>query len=401
MAIHDANNSTDQINFDELFQYTNLKFNKLASFDEIYFLGDHTDTFSTRALDIAKSLINFFGVVVFSISPEKRIRISNQLPLKKNWSFIKIEELIERSKSKNKTVLVIDFNDNLAGKNIAKKLESRGVTVRDCLFAMHQLNLVHTYLTIKEERQYVLDNLNEFKKISECFGDFLSKKTLFSRLKSILTLDRTALIEVSFPMITFMNNYSNIAGIVVRDDEVFVDAGAANGDTVSQFFHLSRGNYRKIHAFEPDSKNFLSLQMLCEYLPNTKSYFAGLGEAEGSMDFYEYPENRFGSNFFEKSAPNQVKTVRKIMKLDDVLDDASLIKIDVEGWESNVIKGAANIFQKSKPNLTISAYHYPNDIIEILTTVNAICKYKNIGLRHYSSNLFDTQLIFSDSQEFI
>jgi FkbM family methyltransferase len=388
------------VDFDDLQQYVDLEFDDMAEFDEVYFLGDHTRIFSLRASSIARLLVNFAGVVVFSISEEKRLRISQQLDANTSWSFVLIDELINRHRAAGKTSLLIDFNENLAGKNISKKLASTGIAVRDCLFAMHQLNLCHTYVTVRDERDYVVAHLDEFKAAAAEFGDALSHQTLYSRLKSVLCLDRTALIEASFPLNNFINNFSATAGLVVREDEIFIDAGAAHGDTASQFFHISRGKYSAIHAFEPDPKNFELLRMLCEYLPNTTAYFAGLGEKAGTFAFYEYPENRFGSNFVAQSATHQVKSEMAIMKLDDVVDRATLIKIDVEGWESNVIKGAANVIRNSQPNMTISAYHYPKDILEIMAAVGGIHKYKYIALRHYSPSLYDTQLVFSDHQQF-
>jgi FkbM family methyltransferase len=92
-------------------------------------------------------------------------------------------------------------------------------------------------------------------------------------------------------------NFSSQSGLTVGQDDVLIDVGAAHGDTVSQFFQTTRGQYRAIHAFEPDATNFFSLKTLCEYVPNVTPYFAGLGEHAGEVDFFECPANRFGSSF--------------------------------------------------------------------------------------------------------
>jgi FkbM family methyltransferase len=382
------------IDFDVLHRYADTRFEALDDFDEIYFLGDYTPSFGLRAFPIAAALPNFAGIAVFSVSPEKRVRIAQQVPVRQNWGFIEIGALLERAASRK--ILVVDFNDNLTGKNIAAKLATQGVTVRDYLFAMHQLDQAHTYQTVREEREHVIANLAQFIALADRFDDPMSRRTLFARLQAWLTADRRPLIEVSYPLSDFINNFSTQAGLLVREDDIFIDAGAAHGDTVSQFFQTARGKYRAIHAFEPDSKNYFALDRLCGYLPDAHAYCAGLGDKEAQVDFYENPDNRFGSNF---SAGDQ-KTTMKIMTIDGAVEEATLVKIDVEGWEAQVIRGGARVIADSKPDMTISAYHYAKDIPELLAVVDEIARYKHVALRHYASTLYDTQLVFSDRQDF-
>lgn len=389
---------TQPIDFNSLHRYTETRLDALHDYDEIYFLGDYTTCFSMRAPAIAAALPNFAGIAVFSVSPEKRVRISQKLRVKQNWHFIEISDLVARAASKR--VLIIDFNDSLAGKAIGYKLAEQGLTVRDCIFAMHQLKLVHTYLPVNEERDYIAANLDRFIAVADRFGDHLSRRTLFARLQAVLTLDRRPLIEVSIPFADYLNNHSTKAGLVVGDDDIFIDAGAAHGDTVSQFVQLTGGKYRAIHSFEPDATNFFSLQKLCSYLPNTHVYQAGLGEKTAEVDFYECPENRLGGNFTGVGARSRVKTTMQVMSIDETVEEATLIKADVEGWEAQVLKGGARLISRHKPNITISAYHYPKDIPELVATLDEIAPYKNVALRHHSPWLYDTQLVFSDRQNF-
>lgn len=383
--------------FSELYQHADTAFDDLSMFDEVYFIGDHTETFAWRAMPIAQALPNFAGLAVFSVSPEKRTRLAQRLPLRTNWVFVELPALIKRAATKR--ILVLDFNEYLAGKRIGDKLAEQGLVVRDCLFAMHQLGLAHTYQSVREERDYVIANLARFISLADRFDDDWSRSTLLARLRAMLTLERRPLIEVMFPLNVFINNFSSQSGLVVGKDDVFMDVGAAHGDTVSQFFQTTRGEYRAMHAFEPDATNFFSLKTLCEYVPNVTPYFAGLGEHADEIDFYECPANRFGSSFTGTAHAN-VKTRMQIMKLDDVVDEATMVKVDVEGWESKVLRGGAKVISKCKPSMTISAYHYAQDIPDIVATVEQIARYQHVGLRHYTANLFDTQVVFSDRQNF-
>jgi FkbM family methyltransferase len=366
----------------------------LDSYDEVYFLGQHSHSFALRAKMIAAELPNFAGVAIFTMEPTMRTRVSQTLAIRQNWRFIELPELVARAASKR--ILVLDFNDTLGGKKIAAKLAEQGMAVRDFLFAMHQLDQSHTYQSVKEERGHALLNLSKFIALAERFTDDTSRRTLYARLQTWLTLDRTPLINIAFPLGDFINNFSNKAGLVAGEDDVFIDAGAAHGDTVGHFYQVAGGKYRAMHAFEPDSHNYTTLKMLCSYMPDAHAYFAGLGDKEGEVDFYENAENRFGSNF----TGGGKKTTMKIMTIDGVTDEATLVKIDVEGWEKQVIQGGARNIAKCKPDMTISAYHYAHDIPALMDAVDEIARYKHVGLRHYSSTLYDTQLVYSDRQDF-
>jgi hypothetical protein len=58
-----------------------------------------------------------------------------------------------------------------------------------------------------------------------------------------------------------------------------------------------------------------------------------------------------------------------VTSIDDYVQENSLnvglIKLDVEGAESNVIEGAINTIKTQKPLLIISIYHTPKDFFEI------------------------------------
>ena len=393
MTSHAFRHATPE-DFAALYQHADAVFDDPRDADGVYFLGAYPGTFGLRANATARALPNLGGVAVFSVSADKRIRIAHQLPVHTNWRFIDVAELVARAGTKR--VLLIDFNDNLAGKQVAASLARQGVQVRDCLFAMHQLGLTHTYQTVREEREHMVANLGAFIALATHFDDEWSRTTLLARLRAMLTLDRLPLIEASFPQVDFINNFSSQAGLVVGTDDVFVDAGAAHGDTVSHFYQLTRGSYRAMHAFEPDSKNYFALSMLSRALPNVHAYHAGLGEQETEVDFFESPENRFGSNFTAGSE----KTRMKITSIDAAAGEATLIKVDVEGWEAKVLQGGARTIARCKPDMTISAYHYAKDIPELLATVDEVAHYRNVALRHYSSTLYDTQLVFSDRQDF-
>ena len=369
----------------------------LSDYDGIYFVGEHAASFPLRASQIANGLKNFRGVIVNSLSHEKRLRISNQINNAGFWSFVSLNEIV-KSSQKDK-FLVVDFNDTLAGVQFRNFLSSSGIDALDYLRCMHDLDLVHTYLPVSEERQIILDSLPSYVNLVQELADPLSRNTVIARLKTYISLDRTHLHRVSQPFGLFTKHSQSHCALVINDKEEFVDAGAAHGDTVAEFYNACNGGYKSIHAFEPDHVNYKSLSSLCKLLPNTFCYHAGLSNRTENIDFYEVPNNRFGSNF----ASHVVGTVANkmgVIRLDEAVESASIIKIDVEGYETRVIEGAKNLIEKTAPAMNISGYHYPKDLLQILETVGAVHAYKHVAVRHFGSTLWDTNILFSDRQSF-
>ena len=90
----------------------------------------------------------------------------------------------------------------------------------------------------------------------------------------------------------------------------------------------------------------------------------------------------------------QTQTIQFI-KLDSLgIDDVSFIKIDVEGGELSVLKGASELIQKFKPKLAVCAYHRANDYWEIINYITNLYPNYKVGMRHYSDILDDTTLYF-------
>lgn len=66
--------------------------------------------------------------------------------------------------------------------------------------------------------------------------------------------------------------------------------------------------------------------------------------------------------------------------------------VDTEGNEYNFIIGAKEQISKNKPNLCISVYHFPTDIVEIPYELNLLCSEYKFYLRNYSGFNTDTLL---------
>ena len=120
--------------------------------------------------------------------------------------------------------------------------------------------------------------------------------------------------------------------------------------------------YKSIHLFEP-SREYLeySKQSLSQY-DNVHFNNYGLGSEAEIKTLYKCPNANIGWNTFLKKDPAQADTFINNMveeecvlkKLDDYeIDNVSFIKIDVEGFEDEVLEGGMNLISKHKPYILV------------------------------------------------
>jgi FkbM family methyltransferase len=135
-----------------------------------------------------------------------------------------------------------------------------------------------------------------------------------------------------------------------REGSTAVDAGAHIG---SHTVTLSRavGPKGRVFAFEPQTKIYQELLVNLELngRDNVYTYFAALGDAHKRVTMSPTVQgNEGGTNL--GAGGNQVE----MLPLDHFrLEDVSIIKIDVEGAEYDVLRGAAATIRKNKPVLVV------------------------------------------------
>lgn len=117
------------------------------------------------------------------------------------------------------------------------------------------------------------------------------------------------------------------------------------------------GRDGKVYAFEPDKTNFEILKKNIELnkLKNVVAVNMAVGRNKGKSKLCRSEEN-FGDHklYNDQSLIPKIKTeVVKIIKLDDFLKKKKidLIKIDTQGWEPEVIRGAKELIKKDKPTI--------------------------------------------------
>ena len=189
-----------------------------------------------------------------------------------------------------------------------------------------------------------------------------------------------------FPFLDFCKiNYPLHGGEVI-------DIGANIGN--HSLFYASFLNCSVVHAFEPHPDN---LQILHKNLDRFEGkciiYDYALSNSEGSMTLYNSQKENYGGfslHSYSNGSSFVIKDSIPVKTLDSFgLTNISMIKIDVENHENEVLEGARNTIQNNKPIIFVeNLYHgYPN----VQPDPNIHYKImKEFGYKKIASNLFDS-----------
>lgn len=130
-------------------------------------------------------------------------------------------------------------------------------------------------------------------------------------------------------------------------DWLALDIGANIGNHSVYFSPL----FGRIVSFEPNPSNFELLKLNASLSHNIDVRNFGLGESEKIIELYENEVNLGGTSaVYRKGEAKPVQVaIKKLDALDLDFADLGLIKIDVEGMEAEVIKGARATIARHLP----------------------------------------------------
>ncbi len=139
---------------------------------------------------------------------------------------------------------------------------------------------------------------------------------------------------------------------VIKKDSNCLDIGANVGKFLISFLKLAPDG--KHYAFEPLEKMSDSLK---QKFPTVEVFNVALSDYSGKSEFFEVPGREAWSGLKTQHYPQNIIPIKKIVevkKLDDTIPSnlrVDFIKIDVEGAELGVFKGAEQTIKKWKPTI--------------------------------------------------
>ena len=170
------------------------------------------------------------------------------------------------------------------------------------------------------------------------------------------------------------------------ENESFLDLGAYRGDTVEEFLKYAK-SYKKIVAVEPDTRTFKKLQINCETIENCVTLNNAIWSENCVLTF--------DGNKGRGASANKIGEEKQALCVDYITEkygDFSYVNIDIEGAESEMLKGAFKSLQ-NKPKLCMAVYHRSEDIFALINKVKEINADYNIYLRHHKHiSFWDTNI---------
>ena len=156
-------------------------------------------------------------------------------------------------------------------------------------------------------------------------------------------------------------------------DSVVIDAGANVG-----LFSVFAGKLcpaGKVYAFEVAEEASLFLKRNTEHMTNVIPVAIGLGDREESIPIMKAIAGP-GARIKDCGLPGTLATSSaieqqsRITTLDRFVEEHGItrvdfIKIDTEGYEKQILRGAEKTIKRWKPVISAAAYHFSNDAKDI------------------------------------
>lgn len=292
--------------------------------------------------------------------------------------------------------LAIDMANTVFASGLFRSVAGRcGLQVMDIIEALDVFDLPVIYQTVQTMRSATLGRLGDYRALAAQLDDPLSIQTLGACLQMRVSGQRDAVIPVLCSLEDeYFSPYPAGKDITFRmgSEEVLCDVGAHVGTTIRKFLTATHWNYSSIYAFEPDALNCAALsQGFFQHLPNFHVRNIALSDTRQMLSFAE--TGTMGSRL-DTHGNVQVQA----STLDEEVEHATFIKMDVEGHEARILRGARRLIAQSCPRLAITGYHYADDLLEIAQLVKQIEPRYRLRLRQHSFYYYDT-ILYADIQD--
>jgi FkbM family methyltransferase len=301
----------------------------------------------------------------------------------RGWAFATTRDFLARAAEFVDCVVVDRYCTWIPAIRYKGQLRRAGLPVLrfEQFMNMPGMNPVSAYY--KSQSDYMLAHLDDILALDRGFADAKSSKVLYNSLAGFIGMNFTYFglscddhRERYFP---------GDVGFGFTDREVLADIGALDGSEVLIFAEKMGRKFKGIHAFEPDKRNFRKLTR------KINAYIA----AHGAMDIYCHNFGAYDRNdYLAFSGTDYVVTVGDeraadgqgllMARIDDVMDEMTYLRLEAEGSEAAVLRGATGLIRRDKPKMCVSTYHRNEDFLVLPRMIRDFDRGYEIRLRHQS-----------------
>jgi FkbM family methyltransferase len=226
----------------------------------------------------------------------------------------------------------------------------------------------------------LLEHRGRYIELAALLADDMSRRVLDAVVGFRLTLGA----EVLRPIIE-EDLYAPQGLLAYADDEVYVDAGSYDGDTIRLFMERVHGRFSRILAFEPDRATFERLVANFAADGRVEPFNMGLHRTRDILRFDNAGTR--GSTLADRGGSEI-----PVVGLDEVAhgDRVTYIKMNIEGAEIDALRGAAQTIRRWGPKLAVAAYHRPADLWQVPATIREIYPGYRLYLRQHDGGVIES-----------
>ena len=242
------------------------------------------------------------------------------------------------------------------------------------------------YFAVDHPRMMV-DEADAVRRAACIWADQESADLYSAILNWFVTLDSDTVPAPAPPKETYFPAFLRL-----RPDEVFVDCGAFDGDTVLAYVDACAGRYGTIIAVEPDPRTFLRLSARVARLERTIAMNAAVGARQATMPFVATGalSSHVVSAGAQGLAPRGPIMDVEVVPLDELSPRPTYVKMDIEGFEREALAGGLELLSRGDTAFAVTLYHRMSDLWRLPLYMHEFAPDLQFVLRHYAEDWAET-----------
>ncbi|MCB0402895.1 MAG: FkbM family methyltransferase [Flavobacteriales bacterium] len=308
--------------------------------------------------------LNALGIPVFKMAVDRAYKQSDSYM---GIEVISIEDVLDRADDLNIIIGISNYPQ------VIERFREKGITSLITIDVPDFLNIPEHFMN----HDFVYENRNHFEKAYELFDDELSKKTFEGAINTKLTSDLSHIL----PNVEPDHLYFTKENFPEKKNEVMLDVGGFNGDSIRDFVQITGGQFKHIISLEPFPKMFDDLNATVNEL--------GLQDRCTTIQLGAWNEKTTLSfSNTEMDIDSKIKADGDLKIEVDTIDSMLLnvdfpvtyMKFDINGAEYNALQGAAETIRKNRPFVAVKM-HVKEDFFRLPILLKQIAPDIKLHLR--------------------